>query len=171
MTDSSMLNSPENADLIAAMGPMPFRFTPTSDPMVSPSFSRAFKLLAIALLAGTALWAYRLHGSVLVQASFYWLWGAWGIMAYTVMHVVKGQTTLTAQNLEQTWIWHKRVDLRELAYAKLIRFPGLDSVIAPRLYARTLMGKFVVIYASDPQMLADFKRLSTELKQFRIPPR
>jgi hypothetical protein len=165
------MNATENADLIAAMGPMPFRFTPPHDPMVSPSFSRAFKVLAIALLAGTAYWAYRLHGKVLTDASFYWLWGAWGIMAYTVMHVIKGQTTLTAQTLEQTWIWHKRVDLRELAYAKLIRFPGLDSVIAPRLYARTLMGKFVVIYASDPAMLAEFKRLSVELKQFRIPPR
>lgn len=165
------MNTPENADLLAAMGPMPFRFTPQSETVVSPSFSKAFKLLALALLAGTAFWAYRLHGSVLVQASFYWLWGAWAIMAYTVMHVLKGQTTLTAQTLEQTWIWHKRVDLRELAYAKLIRFPGLDSVIAPRLYARTLMGKFVVIYACDPHMLAEFKRLSAELKQFRIPPR
>ncbi len=165
------MNATDNADLIAAMGPMPFRFTPPNDPMVSSSFSRAFKLLAITLLAGTAYWAYRLHGKVLTDASFYWLWGAWGIMASTVMHVLKGQTTLTAQTLEQTWIWHKRVDLRELAYAKLIRFPGLDSVIAPRLYARTLMGKFVVIYASDPVMLAEFKRLSMELKHFRTPPR
>ncbi len=165
------MNATDNADLIAAMGPMPFRFTPPSDPMVSPSFSHAFKLLAIALLAGTAFWAYRLHGKVLTDASFYWLWGAWGIMAYTVIHVIKGQTTMTAQTLEQTWIWHKRVDLRELAYAKLIRFPGLDSVIAPRLYARTLMGKFVVIYASDPTMLAEVKGLSVELKQFRTPPR
>jgi hypothetical protein len=99
MTDSSTMTTPENADLIAAMGPLPFRFTPQSEPMVSPSFSHTFKLLAIALLAGTAYWAYRLHGNVLTNSSFYWLWGAWGIMAYTVMHVLKGHTTLTAQ----TW--------------------------------------------------------------------
>jgi hypothetical protein len=88
-------------------------------------------------------------------------------MAYTVGHLLMGKTRLTAQSLEQTWIWHKKVELRDLAYVKLIRVPGLDWLIAPRVYARTLMGKFTVIYACDPDMVEEFKRLSAELKAFR----
>jgi len=89
------------------------------------------------------------------------------MMAYTVGHVWTSTSRLTSQSLEQTWIWHKKIDLRDLAYVKLIRIPGLDSVIAPRLYARTLMGKFTVIYACDKTMLEEFKRLGNELNAFR----
>ena len=88
-------------------------------------------------------------------------------MAYTVGHLLMGKTTLTSKGLGQTWIWDKQVELRDLAYAKLIRVPGLDWLIAPRVYVRTLMGKFTVIYACDPDMVEEFKRLSAELKKFR----
>ena len=43
----------------------------------------------------------------------------------------------------------------------------LDWLIAPRLYVRTLLGKFAVFYAADPSMLAEFERLLAELKAFR----
>ena len=82
-------------------------------------------------------------------------------------HLLMGKTTLTSKGLGQTWIWDKQVELRDLAYAKLIRVPGLDWLIAPRVYVRTLMGKFTVIYACDPDMVEEFKRLSAELKKFR----
>ena len=103
----------------------------------------------------------------MVTTDYLWLWAAWSIMAYTVGHLLMGTTTLTSNGLEQTWIWDKKVELRDLAYAKLIRVPGLDWLVAPRLYLRTLMGKFTVIYASNPDMVEEFKRLSTELKAFR----
>lgn len=154
-------------DLTEHLGPAPFRFTPQHETVVSPAFSRPFKALAIALLLGLAAWAYQLHGAQLAQTDHLWLWAAWGIMAYTVGHLLLGKTRLSAQTLEQTWIWHKKVELRDLAYVKLIRVPGLDSVIAPRLYARTLMGKFTVIYAASPEMIAEFQRLQSELKAFR----
>ena len=59
------------------------------------------------------------------------------------------------------------MELRELAYGKIIRVRGLEWLIAPRLYVRTLMGKFAVFYAADPKMLAQFERLVLELKAFR----
>jgi hypothetical protein len=154
-------------ELMAHLGPAPFRFTPQHEPMVSPSFSGPFKTMAVALLFGLAVWSYQLHGAQMFQKDHLWLWAAWGIMAYTVGHLLLGKTTLTAQSLEQTWIWHKQVALRDLAYVKLIRVPGLDWLIAPRLYARTLMGKFTVIYACHPDMVEEFKRMSVELKAFR----
>jgi len=135
--------------------------------MVSPAFSVPFKALAMALLTGLGFWAYQLHGAQMLRNDHLWLWAAWGIMAYTVGHVWTGKTTLTAHGLEQTWIWDKKVELRDLAYAKLIRVPGLDWLVAPRLYVRTLMGKFTVIYACHPDMVQEFQRLSAELKAFR----
>jgi len=59
------------------------------------------------------------------------------------------------------------MELGELAYGKLIRVRGLDWLIAPRLYVRTLMGKFAVFYAASPAMVAEFERLVAELKEFR----
>jgi hypothetical protein len=135
--------------------------------MLSPAFSRPFKIMAVALLSGLAFWAYQLHGAQMVGTDYLWLWAAWSIMAYTVGHLLMGKTKLTAQSLEQTWIWHKKVELRDLAYVKLIRVPGLDWLIAPRVYVRTLMGKFTVIYACHPDMVEEFQRMSAELKAFR----
>lgn len=135
--------------------------------MTSASFSLPFRVLAVALLLGLAFWAYQLHGPQMVQMDYVWLWAAWGIMAYTVGHLVMGKTHLNSQTLEQTWIWHKKVDLRDLAYVKLIRIPGMDAIVAPRLYARTLMGKFTVIYACSPDMIEEFRRMQAELKEFR----
>jgi len=44
---------------------------------------------------------------------------------------------------------------------------GLETVLAPRLYARTLNGKITVLYTSDPLVLKDFERLCQELTRFR----
>jgi hypothetical protein len=154
-------------DLTGHLGPAPFRFTPARETLTSPAFSLPFKVLALTLVLGLAIWAYQLYGLQMAHSEHLWIWAAWGIMAYTVGHLVLGKTRLTAQTPEQTWIWHKKVELRDLAYVKLIRVPGLDALVAPRLYARTLMGKFTVIYACDPQMIEEFKRLAVELQAFR----
>jgi hypothetical protein len=161
-----MTNTP-TPHLTEHLGPAPFRFVPRQEKLISPAFSWPFKTLAMALLSALSVWAYQLYGSQLLQSDHLWLWAAWAIMVYTVIHLVIGKTQLTAQTLEQTWIWHKKVELRDLAYVKLIRVPGLDTLIAPRLYARTLMGKFTVIYACSPEMIDEFKRLASELQSFR----
>ena len=59
------------------------------------------------------------------------------------------------------------MELRELAYGKMVRVKSLDWLIAPRIYLRTLMGKFAVFYAADPAMVREFERLIRELKAFR----
>ena len=60
--------------------------------------------------------------------------------------------------------------LRELAYGKLIRVRGLEWLIAPRLYVRTLTGKFAVFYAASPEMVVEFERLVSErrLSQYAL---
>ncbi len=139
--------------------------------MQGPAFSRFFKLLAGALVLGTCYWFLRLwlDGKVVGGAVsiLTWFLAALAMMLYTCWHIMGSVTTVDGQLLQQTWVWHKKMELRELAYGKLVRVRGLDWLIAPRLYARTLMGKFAVFYAADPKLIAEFERLVAELKEFR----
>ncbi len=160
---------------LEALGPPPFRFTPSGAPAVEgPAFSRLFKLLASAVVFGAAGWFAQLWwgGKVTGGAAsmLVWVLAAMAMMFYTWWCILRSVTRLDGQMLQQTWIWNKKMELRELAFGKLIRVPGLDWLIAPRLYVRTLMGKFDVFYAADPQMIAQFERLIAELKAFRNRP-
>ena len=129
----------------------------------------------MAIVLGCVYWVYGLWaagqittGSGRAAASgLNWALAALALMLYTGWCILTSVTTLTSSTLEQTFVWNKKLELRELAYAKLIRVPGLDWLIAPRLYCRTLLGKFAVFYAADPLMIADFERLRDELAAFR----
>lgn len=158
-------------NLVESLGPPPFRFEPAQQAACGPSFTRTFKLLSSVVVFGTVGWfAYLwLDGRISAGANSIATWFLAGaaIMLYTWWHIVRATTRLAGGALHQTWVWDKNMELRELAYGKLIRVRGLDWLIAPRLYVRTLMGKFAVFYAADPAMLAEFERLIRELKAFR----
>jgi len=156
-------------------GPPPFRFTPRPNPLTVWAFSLPFRVLATLLNVGCIAWMGRLWqggafappaGSSAV-AALGWPLAALSLMLYTWWHIVTSRTTLSAEALHQTWVWDKHMELRELAYGKLIRIHGLDWLIAPRFYVRTLLGKFAVFYAADQRMLDEFTRLRDELKAFR----
>ncbi len=138
------------------------------------AFSLPFRLLATVMVFGIEVWMYVLWQAgqlsppgLSTAAALGWPLAAVGIMLYTWWHIVTSRTTLTPTALHQSWMWDKKMELGELAYGKLIRVPGLDWLIAPRLYVRTLLGKFAVFYAADAAMLAEFERLIAELKAFR----
>ncbi|WP_395685640.1 hypothetical protein [Caenimonas koreensis] len=161
-----------NETPVEALGPPPFRFTPSDGPSIEgPAFSWSFKALVTALVFGMVFWFIQLWvngkvsgGAVSILS---WFLAALAMILYTWWCMVRSVTTLNAQELRQTWMWQKKMELRELAYCKLIRVRGLEWLIAPRLYARTLMGKFAVFHCADPRMLAEFERLVAELKAFR----
>lgn len=157
--------------LSAHFGPPPFRFVPgAAAKKSSPAFSLPFKLLATVVVAGCSaglLHTWLSGRTVGVSAGGGWFIGGLLLMLYTWWHILKSATYIDEQGLHQTWVWDKHMELRELAYGKLIRVRGLDWLIAPRLYVRTLMGKFAVFYASSPAMIAEFERLVSELKAFR----
>ena len=151
------------SDLQASFGPPPFQFTPTG-PLEAPAFGPGFKALVWLLLLALAAWTWRLGLSMRESP---WAWAALAMMAYTAWHIQRSRTRLSAQAIEQTWVWNKRFELRDLAYAKVIRIRGLEWLVAPRIYVRTLMGKFAVFYSSDKAMLDEFARMSRELEAFR----
>ena len=141
-----------------------------------PAFSRSFKLLALLIVAASASWMYLLWSTGRLAANstmspsngLIWLLCGWLLMLFTLGSIYRSKTTLTENTLKQTWIWDKEVALPELVYAKLIRFRGFDWLIAPRLYVRTMMGKFIVFYAADKAMIAEFQKLLIRIQQRSI---
>ena len=146
--------------------------------ITSPAFSKPFKLLALCIVAFSASWMYQLWSSGKLAANnslspsngLLWLLCGLLLMVYTLVSIYTSRTRLEGDiqqggKLHQTWIWDKEVNLKELAYAKLIRVRGLDWFVAPRLYVRTVMGKFTVFYAADAAMIASFQTLVAAVQQ------
>ena len=156
---------------LEGLAPAPFRFTPSAAPRLQcAAYSVPFRVLATVVVFGALAWGFVLWqagklgaGSALAT----WFLAALALMLYTWWCIVRGVTTLDAQEVRQTWIWTKRTGLGELAYAKVFRVRGLEWLVAPRLYVRTLASKSAVFYAADAVMLAEFERLAVELAGFR----
>ena len=157
------------AGMLAGLGPAAFRFVPTGGRVEGPAFSRVFQSLTTMLVAGCIGWVARLwlRDAITYGPGLLWVVAGLVLMACTWWSVMRSRTTVGAEALEQRWLWDKRMEIADLAYCKLLRVPGLDWLIAPRLYARTLAGKFTVFYGATPELRAEFARLSRELAEFR----
>lgn len=153
----------------AAVLPEPFRFQPTGGRVEGPAFSRVFQSLTTVVVAGCMGWVWRLwqRGAIDYGPGLAWVAAALALMACTWWAVMRSRTVVGADALQQRWLWNKRMDLADMAFCKVIRVPGLDWLVAPRLYARTLTGKFSVFYGATPELREEFKRLSQELAAFR----
>lgn len=104
------------------------------------------------------------NGALSPSNGLIWLLCGLMLMAYTVVSIYTSKTTLSGDlesggTLHQSWIWDKEVNLKEIAYAKLIRLRGFEWLVAPRLYVRTVMGKFTVFYTADPIMIEEYRKL------------
>ncbi|MGJ7491824.1 hypothetical protein [Variovorax sp. ZT4R33] len=154
------------------MGPAPFRFEPSQgDAVEGQAFSLPFKLLATVIVGGCAFWLAQLWSvgalGTAKTGGLGWFLAGIALMGWTWFHIMTSRTRIDRQGLHQRWIWDKHMALDDLAFGKLIRVRGLDWLIAPRLYVRTLVGKFAVFYAATPELIAEFERLVAELKQAR----
>ncbi|MDM0040396.1 hypothetical protein QTH89_11205 [Variovorax sp. J22G21] len=154
------------------MGPAPFRFEPSGGNAVEgQAFSLPFKLLATVIVGGCAFWLAQLWSvgalGTAKTGGLGWFLAGIALMGWTWFHIMTSRTRIDREGLHQRWIWDKHMALDDLAFGKLIRVRGLDWLIAPRLYVRTLVGKFAVFYAATPELIAEFERLIAELKQAR----
>ncbi|MEY4363982.1 MAG: hypothetical protein RLZZ24_1334 [Pseudomonadota bacterium] len=163
-----------SSDAMPPLGPPPFRFTPENGLAQGAAFSQPFKALTSLIVIGSAWWLIDLWltgkfgatGMAGLRAAGWFILG-WGLLAWTGWEVLNSQVRLDAQGLHQSWIWHKRMAYDDLAYASLIRVRGLEWLLAPRFYVRTLVGKFAVFYVSDPALWQECERMAHELKTFR----
>jgi hypothetical protein len=156
------------------LGPASFRFVPSGgQPVEDTAFSPLFKLLTTAIVGGCAVWLAQLFTSGVLgtgrTTGVVWFIAGLVLMAWTWWHILRSRTRISLEGLHQSWIWNKQLAYDDLAYGKLIRVRGLDWLIAPRLYVRTLMGKFDVFYGATPTLIAEFERLVRELQEFRKP--
>ena len=154
------------------MGPAPFRFEPSQgDAVEGQAFSLPFKLLATVIVGGCAFWLAQLWSvgalGTAKTGGLGWFLAGIALMGWTWFHIMTSRTRIDRLGLYQRWIWDKQMAFDDLAFGKLIRVRGLDWLIAPRLYVRTLVGKFAVFYAATPELIAEFERLVAELKQAR----
>jgi hypothetical protein len=170
MTDSHTTPSPA-----PLMGPEPFRFAPSPDVLEGPAFSRTFQGITVLTVLGSGYWLLRLWqqgkfggdtGWEGLRSAGWFVMG-WALLAWTAWHVLRSRVRIDATGLHQTWIWDKHQNFDELAYAKLLRVRGLEWLMAPRFYTRTLAGKFTVFYVTQPDMLETCRRLAQELEAFR----
>jgi hypothetical protein len=157
--------------LMENLGPPPFRFSPQTPDLCASAYTLAFKVLTCGMVALASLWLTSLWSKGALgsggSSGLAWFITALALMLYTSWHILTSTTRLDATTLHQSWVWDKKMELRELAYCRMIRFPGLDWLIAPRLYARTLSGKFSVFYVAEPHLISEFERLAKEVAQFR----
>jgi hypothetical protein len=142
---------------------LPYPYQAPAMPMTAPAFGLVFKALAWFILLSLLTWFWRLNldwnsrqGALSAVV--------WAMMAFIVWHIQRSRITLDADAIEQTWMWQRRVTLRELAFVKVMRIRGLEFLIAPRIYVRNLGGKFSFFYCSDRGMLDEFVRLADALK-------
>jgi len=157
------------------LGPAPFRFELQAEKVEGAAFSVAFKTLtcAVVLICGYWLLSLWLQGKFGGAANLEglriagWFILGWGLLACTAWFVVISRIRLDTTGITQSWMWTKHFDFDDLAVAQPIRVRGLEWLIAPRLYVRTLAGKFSVFYVSDTTVLLEMERLSLELKAFR----
>ena len=148
--------------------PLPpvFAFEPSQAQLSGPSFGPLFKALTWFIIAALLVWMLRLQLPS-SNAATVWAWAAWITLAYTAWTVQRSQLHIGHDAIAQDWMWRKRLAVADLAYIKLIRVRGLEWLMAPRVYARTMQGSFAVFYCADKALLAEFERMAQELAQWR----
>jgi len=153
----------------------PFEFAPEGLALEGRAFSTTFQALVWLLVAGLGVWLFVLwqqdkfgnHTDWDSARRAGWFILGWLLLAWTALQVRKSRTRIDAQGLFQSWIWNKNMPFDQLAYTQLIRVKGLEWLIAPRFYVRTLAGKFAVFYIADPSLQRECERLGLQLQEFR----
>lgn len=143
---------------------LPYPYEPPAQAMHGQAFGLVFKTLAWLILLALLAWFWRLD--IVWQSRQGALCAVvWAMMALIVWHIQRSRTTLDSEAITQTWMWRRRVPLKELAFVKVMRVRGLEFLIAPRIYVRNLGGTFSFFYCHDRAMLEEFVRLAVALKQ------
>ena len=126
----------------------------------SPAFPRSVRIATMAMVAGLLVFAASSWPAIRDAswtASGVVLWTAASlIVQWTGWWIVHSRTSLQGDEITQTWLWNKRVHARNVAQLKLVHWPALDWIMAPRMLIRQRSGVTVWIHAADAQILTAF---------------
>lgn len=130
-----------------------------------PSFPLAAKVLASAVMLGLIVMAAGFVRQQALAAGPGPTLVPWGFLATVGLVIGSGywgvltsRTRIDPTTIEQSWLWNKRVALKDITQVKLVRVPGLDALVVPRLVVRTGWG-LTTFQTGDPDVLALFRRL------------
>jgi hypothetical protein len=138
--------------------------TPAAQCIEGASFSPVLKALASCGVVTLAWWSWQV-----LQAGAWAQWTgparvfmvlALGVIAAGWWGILTSRTSIDGVAIRQSWLWPKRVELATITRLKLIRVPGLDWLIAPRLVVRADGLMLTTFHAADPRVLAAFKQLA-----------
>lgn len=134
-------------------------------PVVSgPAYGRSYKLLLGACIALLTAWGLRLAlqpDTWQLQTSLL-IWGLAGYAAVVYMAIIllRSTTTVGPDTLQQSWFWRKEVPLAQISHARLLRWPGMEWLVAPRLYVRAGPGPWIGYHGATPALWQAFETLA-----------
>lgn len=118
-----------------------------------PAFPVLIKASSTLLVIGLLYWGAGVLGEIVwadVSTSAGILYGSALLITLTVwLWILRSRTSISHEAIEQTWLWHKRVLIKDITQAKFIYVPYLSWLIAPRLIVRAGIG-LNVFYSADP---------------------
>jgi hypothetical protein len=133
------------------------------------AFSAAFKCISVLILAAIAYWGWQalpVLGWLSLPKQVQWmLGGCVALVVYTLYHVMVSRTTVSPTEIQQNFVFNRRVHLGEVSFAKFIYIPYLTWLIAPRLFVRTASNKFAAFYGATHELHRVFGQIHRTVAQ------
>ncbi|WP_343593627.1 hypothetical protein [Paracidovorax wautersii] len=134
-----------------------------------PPLVRALAVLIVAGLAAFALW------SLPALRAAQWNFTALATFALAAVLIgwvgwwmVFSRTRFCGGAVVQTWLWDKRVRVEDVATFKIVHWPWLQAIVAPRMLVRRRGGGITWVHAADPALLVAFGQ--AVIRQGMAPP-
>jgi amino acid transporter len=128
-----------------------------------PAFTPLIQILATVLMLALIYWAIQSSSQIFSTknptVAIAMVLIAFAVCCIVYYWILKSRTSINEELIEQTWIWNKRVKLKDVNQVKLIFIPYLSWFIAPRLIIRSGIG-MMVFHTAHPGVLAAFARMS-----------
>lgn len=122
------------------------------------SFSFLIKLLSSILIASIAYLALQVLHEMddMNLATMGFVAAVALVIGFFQLSIWFSTTHISDTHIYQTWMFKKKVAIKDIAQCKLIYVPFFSWIITPRLVVRVGMANFFVFYASNPQVLEKF---------------
>jgi hypothetical protein len=128
----------------------------------SPAYPPLLRVLSVVIVldvVGLALWSLPTLRATSWSAGSLALLGLAGMaVVWMGWWVVYSRTRLEGDVLSQTWIWNRTAHAGEVTQLKMVHWPLLQRVIAPRLLVRRRNGAIAWFHSADPRLLTTFSR-------------
>jgi len=127
-----------------------------------PAFPLLVKAMATVLMLAIIYWGAGAEQQIIWKefstGAALLFGGALLITVVAYVWILKSRTSIDGQAIEQTWVWKRRILLKDITQAKFIYVPYLSWLIAPRLIVRAGPG-VSVFYSACPAVQHAFTRL------------